>query len=185
MLYLKSNEPEKFNQLRLEKSDSIIPDEMKENSIEIYECSMSMDESGGDLAKPMIPNPQQERLNERIPDWALNINYRSKTQKKSRKTMIRSVERIETQQSHKKFAKQEEELLKAEQERERLGDIGFGGTTGTGTHPTRESSQQRGHAFDHIGDEDADLSEIRLDMKEGGQREQSSIKRLKNQLISA
>ena len=53
MLYLKSNEPEKFNQLRIEKSDDVLPDEMKEQSIEIHDVSISMDER--DLKSPMIP----------------------------------------------------------------------------------------------------------------------------------
>lgn len=45
---------------------------------------------------------------------------------------------------------------------------------------TRASSQHKGHAFDHIGDPEEDLSEIRLDMKEGGQQES-----LRMQLIAA
>jgi len=54
MLYLKSNVPEKFNRLRALEGDDILPDEMREQSIEFYECDMSIESR--DLAKPMIPN---------------------------------------------------------------------------------------------------------------------------------
>ena len=37
-------------------------------------------DADGDLSKPMIPPRHQRALNqgENFPDWALNINYRSK-----------------------------------------------------------------------------------------------------------
>ena len=55
MLYLKSNEPEKFNELREnDPNDDKLPDEMKEQSIEIHEVSFSLDESD-QLKSPMIP----------------------------------------------------------------------------------------------------------------------------------
>jgi hypothetical protein len=37
MLYLKHRKEEKFDQLRLEKGDEILPSEMVEQSIQIYE----------------------------------------------------------------------------------------------------------------------------------------------------
>jgi len=54
MLYLKSNVPEMFNRLRALEGDDILPDEMREQSVEIYECDMSIESR--DLASPMIPN---------------------------------------------------------------------------------------------------------------------------------
>ena len=46
MLYLKSNEPEKFDKIRAERSDDILPDEMREHSIEIHEVSLSSVDRG-------------------------------------------------------------------------------------------------------------------------------------------
>ncbi len=54
------------------------------------------------------------------------------------------------------------------------------------TTPATQQSSAHKHAgaFDNIGDQDdVDLSEIRLDMKEGGQRD--SLSRMKRQLIVA
>ena len=56
MLYLKSNIPEEFNRIRAERSDAIIPDEMKEQSIEIYESDISIDSNN--LSTPLDPNKQ-------------------------------------------------------------------------------------------------------------------------------
>ena len=58
MLYLKSNEPEKFDKIRAEKSDDILPDEMREHSIEIHEVSLSSVDRG-QLSAPMIPPTRQ------------------------------------------------------------------------------------------------------------------------------
>ena len=46
MLYLKSNEPEKFDKERAERGDDILPDEMREHSIEIHEVSLSQVDRG-------------------------------------------------------------------------------------------------------------------------------------------
>ena len=54
MLYLKSNEPEKFDKERAERGDDILPDEMREHSIEIHEVSLSQIDRG-QLSAPMIP----------------------------------------------------------------------------------------------------------------------------------
>ena len=47
MLYMKSREPEKFSKLRMKKSDAVIPEDMKEKNVKIYECegtNMSFDD---------------------------------------------------------------------------------------------------------------------------------------------
>lgn len=54
MLYLKSNEPEKFDKERAAKGDDVLPEEMKEHSIEIHEVSLSKVD-GSELKAPMIP----------------------------------------------------------------------------------------------------------------------------------
>ena len=158
MLYLKSNVPEKFNRLRAQAGDDVLPDEMREQSIEIYECDMSIESN--DLASPMIPNKNQRTLNlgDNIPEWAMSVNYKSKTQRRARKTILQS------NGDQKKYIEQEEELLKADR---------YQKSKPSTTPVTRDSSAHKSKgAFDgigdHLGDDDQDLSEIRLDMKEGG-----------------
>ena len=109
MLYLKSNVPEKFNRLRALEGDDILPDEMREQSIEIYECDMSIESK--DLAKPMIPRKKERAISngENIPEWAMNQHYNSKTYRRAGKTILHS-----TDDEQKRYQYQEDELLKGE-----------------------------------------------------------------------
>ena len=97
----------------------------------------------------------------------MNQHYKSKTYRRAGKTILHS-----TDDEQKRYQYQEDELLKGEQKPNKARPAI--------TPATRDSSAHKSKgAFDGIGDhlEDEDLSEIRLDMKEGGQSE--SLMRMK------
>ena len=108
---------------------------MKEHSIEIHEVSLSKVD-GSELKAPMIPPSRYQRslnVGECIPDWAMSIDYASKTTRHSRTTFLKS--------------------------------------DGEDEPETKPCKGERNHnEFAEIGEapEAHELSEIKLDHKEGG-----------------
>lgn len=90
MLYLRHNKQEKFDKIRMDKGDEILPSEMVEQSIQIYEPPKATDNSldGGQLSC---------RLDQSVPDWQL---MSSTGQLKGRKRTLRK-----GQERHNDFAR--------------------------------------------------------------------------------
>ena len=88
MLYLKHKDKEKFDALREEKGDEILPTEMVENSIQIYE-----------------PPDNSVEMDASLPGWQI---MSSQGKLKGRKSQVKKGDQIEALQ---KFKDQEDKLI--------------------------------------------------------------------------